>query len=184
MNPRIKDAITLAIIALGIVAAVILIILLIFWVSGNQDLLLQMLQSTAKGELFGMAFTAVGPFGMWLIVFLFLSWRSTKHIPSGSIKLWLSFPEPQEVPYPSKPVHFRKAKCWYSIYSNGKQVESDKVVPVHTYLMDKVENIYRPYIYVEAPGIENPVFQIGLKYEDHEWYSDSYSHTVGEVNLE
>jgi len=58
MNPRTIESLTLALIPLGIVGAIVGLILLIFVVSGHQDHLSQMLRSTAKGELSGVAFTA------------------------------------------------------------------------------------------------------------------------------
>jgi len=178
MNPRTIETLTLALIPLGIVGAVVGLILLIFVVSGHQDLLSQMLQSTAKGELSGVAFTAGGPFGMWVIAFLLFR-HTTRAPPPGSIKLFLRFPEPNpQVPPPSQPAHFRDADCWYSIFSNGEKVGSDTQVMIQ---IDK--DVGAPYIYVKAPAIENPEFQVRLKYREHEWFSDSYSPKKGDVDL-
>lgn len=53
MNPRIREAITVALIALVVVGVIVGLILLTFLITGHQDLLSQMLQSTAEGEFFG-----------------------------------------------------------------------------------------------------------------------------------
>lgn len=177
MNPRAAETLTLALIALLIAAVMVGLILLIFLLSGHQELLSQMLQSTAKGELFGVAFTAGGPFGMWVIATLILL-LIRKRVRLRSIKLFLRFPEsnPQVLP-PSRPAHFDNAACWYSIFTNGQKVVHDKKATIHT------DEDAGPYIYVQAPGVENPEFQVRLQYRDREWVSDSYSPKKGSVNL-
>ncbi len=177
MNPRTAETLTLALGALLIAVVIIGLILLIFFLSGHEELLLEMLQSTAKGEFLGVAFTAGGPFGMWVIATLILL-LIRKRIPLRSIKLFLNFPEPDpQVPPPSQPAHFRNAKCWYSIFSNGRQVVLDKKVTI------QVDTDAGPYIYVQTPGIENPEFQVKLVYVGREWFSDSYSPKKGSVDL-
>jgi len=178
MTLRTRETITFAFIALFIVGVVVVLILLIFWLSGHQDLLSRMLQSTAEGELFGVAFTAGGPFGMWVIAFLLLRYAS-RGARIGPIKLFLRFPDPQ-VPPPSRPADFRNARCWYSILANGQKVSEEKVT-IQTDQIDR--DIYVPYVYVRAPRIKNPEFEIRLEYGGEEWFSDSYSPEKGSVNL-
>ena len=177
MNPRAAETLTLALIGLLITAVTVGLILLIFLLSGHQGLLSEMLQSTAKGEFFGVAFTAGGPFGMWVIAVLILL-LIRKRVPLRSIKLFLHFaePDPQVLP-PSQPAHFHNAACWYSIFSNGQEVVRDKKATIHT------DQDAGPYIYVQAPGIKNPEFQVRLEYRGREWVSDSYSPKKGSVNL-
>jgi phosphotransferase system glucose/maltose/N-acetylglucosamine-specific IIC component len=178
MDPNTRETIILALIALLIAGTVVGLILVIFLLSGHQDLLSQMLQSTAKGELFGVTFTAGGPFGMWVIAFLLFRY-TIKGALIRSVKLILRFPDSQ-VPPPSQPADFRNAECQYLIFSNGHKV-NEKKVTIQTDQID--ENVYMPYIYVKVPKIENPEFQISLKYEGEEWLSDSYSPKKGNVDL-
>lgn len=177
MNPRIREIVVLALIALAIVSVVVCLILLIFLISGHKDLLSYMLQSTAKGELFGVAFTAGGPFGMWVIVFLLFRY-ALKGVPL-SIKLFLRFPD-SEIPPPARPADFRNTKCWYLIFSNGQEM-TKKLVTIQTDQIDR--NVYVPYIYIKVPKFENPEFQVKLEYGGEEWFSDSYSPKKGSVDL-
>lgn len=174
----VKPLTSAALTALGIVCVIVVLILLIFLLSGSQDLLSEMLNSTAKGELFGVAFTAGGPFGMWVIIFLLFLVYTKRHAPLGSIKLLLNFQDtnPQKTP-PSQPAHFHNVKCWYSVFSNGQKVVHDKKERV------QIDRDAGPYIYVQAPRIENPEFQVKLEYRDQKWFSDTYSPKKGWVYL-
>lgn len=183
MTPRTRETISLALISLVIVGVIVGFILLIFWVSGHQDLLSQMLQSTAKGELFGVAFTAGGPFGMWIIAFILLRY-AIKGVSLGPIKLFLRFPAAQGKSPPSRLADFRKAKCWYSIRNGSKIVERDKKVQILSVIADKEKSSVAPYIYVKAPIIENPLIEVRLEYEGKEWLSDSYPVKEGDLNLQ
>ncbi|MFX0199100.1 MAG: hypothetical protein ACFFCW_23505 [Candidatus Hodarchaeota archaeon] len=178
MKSRIEEAVTLALYALIIVAVVVGLILSIFLVSGHKDLLSQMLQSTAKGELSGVAFTAGGPFAMWIAAFILLGFTA-REAPLGTIRLLFCFPDP-EMPPPSKPADFRNAKCWYLVFSNGMRI-GEEPVTIHTHQIDR--NIYVPYVYVKARRIENPTFQIRMEYGGRDWFSDSYSPKEGGVDL-
>jgi hypothetical protein len=178
----VKPLTSAALTALVIVCVIVVLILLIFLLSGSQDLLTEMLNSTAKGELFGVAFTAGGPFGMWFIIFfLFLLYTKSytkRHAPLGSIKLLLNFQDinSQKTP-PSQTDHFHNVKCWYSVFSNGQKVVNDKKERV------QIDRDAGPYIYVQAPRIENPEFEVRLEYRDQRWFSDTYSPKKGWVYL-
>jgi len=181
MNPRTGEIITITLVSLAIVSVVVGLILLIFMLSGHQDLLSQMLQNTAKGEVLSVAFTAGGPFGMWIITFILIRY-TISGIPLVTMKIFLHFPKPQQAP-PSKPSDFRNAKCWYSIFSDGTKVINDTEVTILADLVDRERNVYVPYIYVKDPGIENPEFQFKLEYGGQEWYSDSLSLKNRSVDL-
>lgn len=183
MNPRTEETISLALIALVIVGAVVSLILLIFRLSGHQDLLSQMLQSTAKGELFGVAFTAGGPFGMWVIAFILL-WYPISGASLGPIKLFLRFPGAQEKSPPSQSPDFRETTCWYSIYNGSEILKRDKEVQILSDTVDREKGTVAPYIYVKAPRIENPVIEVRLEYKGKEWVSDSYPVKEGEMSLQ
>ena len=178
MNPRIRETMALTFMALVVVAVVVGLILLIFNVSGNQELLDQLLQSTAEGELFGIALTAGGPFGMWVIAFLLFR-SAVKGSPMGSIKLFLRFPESGVSP-PTRPSEFRNSVCSYVIFSHGEKV-TEEITIIQT---DQISSdVYVPYIYVKAPKIDDPEFQIKLEHQGEEWLSDSYSPKKGSVDL-
>lgn len=164
--------------ALVVVVVVVGLILLIFNISGNQELLDRLLQSTAEGQLLGIALTAGGPFGMWVIAFLLFR-NSMRATPMGSIKLFLRFPE-SDVSPPSRPSEFQNSVCSYVIFSNGEKV-SEETTTVQTDQM--ASDVYVPYIYVKAPKIDNPEFQVKLKHQGEEWLSDSFSPTKGSVDL-
>lgn len=64
---RTVEALIPAFAALGITAGIVGLILLIFITNNQEQLLQEMVRSTAEGEFLGVAFTAGGPFGMWII---------------------------------------------------------------------------------------------------------------------
>ena len=173
MRSDIKEIITLALISLVIVVIIILLILLIFLFSGHKGLLEQMLQNTARGEIFGTSFTVYGPFSMWIIAYLVLKFKSTQ---VESIKLYLNFPD-SRVPPPESYVQFKNADCWYSIFSDGNKVKPETKVPIQN------DNVSGPYIYVNPERFKNPEFQVKLKYLENDFYSDSYSPLKGRVDL-
>jgi hypothetical protein len=179
LSPRIKETLNLSLLALAVVSVVVGLILLIFKISGQQDLLSQMLQSTAEGKISGVAFTAGGPFGMWIIAFLVLRY-SIGSAPLGSIKLYLRFPDPQTAP-PTHPADLSAAICSYSVFSDGEEITT-KRANIQTDQVD--QNFYAPYIYVRAPRIDNPEFQVKLEFRGDEWLSDSYSPKKGSVDLQ
>lgn len=178
MSQQIRETITLAIVSLLIAAVAVGLILTVFLFSGHENLLKEMLQSTAEGKIEEVAFTAGGPFGMWVIAFLMLRFamRKTKLY---SIKLFLRFPDSLPQP-PVRPTEFRNAKCWYVTLSNGQEIDR-KDVTIQTDQIHK--DVYVPYIYVEPSKIENPEFQVFLEYESEEWLSDSYSPKKGSIDL-
>lgn len=178
MNQRTAEILTLALLALGIVVAVVALILLIFLLTGHQALLSEFLHSTAEGELFGVAFTTGGPFGMWIIAFLLFRFAG-KQFSQGAIKLYLRFPEPQVAPPPSRTSEYHNSTCWYSVLSNGQAVGKPKETKIQ---ID--QDIGAPYIYVKATRVENPEFQVRFKYQEQEWLSDSYSPKTGSVDLQ
>lgn len=179
MNFQIKEIGVLSLIALLITACVIGMILSIFLVSGHEEILSKMLNSTAEGKITGVAFTAGGPFSMWIISFLILRFALRK-FPQEPIKLFLIFPDSEAQP-PTKPQEFRSAKCWYSIYKNGDEVEK-RDATIHT---DQIgRDIYAPYIYVTlSSSIINPEYQIFITHNQEEWISDSYSPKKGSIEL-
>lgn len=172
MGSDTKEIITLALISLVIVVIIILLILLIFLFSGHKGLLEQMLQSTAKGEIYGTSFTVYGPFSMWIIAYFVLRIKSA---PVEPIKLYLHFPD-SRVPPPESNVQFKNADCWYSIFSDGNQVKPEKKAIIQN-------EVSGPYIYVNPQRIKNPEFQVRLKYVENDWLSDSYSPLKGSVDL-
>ena len=178
MNPRIRETLILSFSALLITIVIVILILAIFRISGNQDLLLKMLNSAVEGKLYGVPFTAVGPMAMWIIVTLILL-LIRKRVTVKSIQLFLNFTQtnPRKPP-PAQRTDFPKATCYYSIFSGGKKIESDKKVTILTDLNAG------PYIHVQVPNIDNPEFQIKFKYLDQLWISDSYSSQKGNVNLQ
>lgn len=178
MSQHIKETITLAMVSLLIVAVAVGLILTVFLFSGHEDLLKEMFQSSAEGKIVEVAFTASGPFGMWVIAFLMLRFamRKTKLY---SIKLFLRFPDSLPQP-PVRPAEFRNSKCWYVTLSNGKEIDR-KDITIQT---DQIHrDVYVPYIYVEPSKRENPEFLIFLEYGGEEWLSDSYSPKKGSVDL-
>ena len=180
MTPRARETVLLAVISLLIAAVIVGLILVVFLVSGNQELLSQMLQNTVEGELLGIIFTAGGPFGMWVIAFVLLIYILKRSQSLGAIRLMLRFPD-SPTPPPSQPAHFNQAKCWYSVFSNGQTKFMEQEVPILT--IQSSPGVYAPYIYVKAPGVEDPEFQVRLEYEQTEWFSDSYSPKKGGVDL-
>lgn len=179
MNPRIRDILTVSFASLIIVVIIVSVILGIFKVSGNQESLTQFLSSTAEGEIGGLTITVGGPFGMWVIAFILLR-RVLKETPLGSIKLFINFEDLGTSP-PTTPIHFQNARCFYSILSNGEEVETNKVARVQFQRVNP--QIQVPYIYVSAPSIENPEFQVRIDYNQNEWFSDSYSPKTGRVEM-
>lgn len=183
MNPRTVEYLILAFVPLAIVCVVVGLIMAIFMLSGHEELLTQMLQATARGELSGVAFTAGGPFAMWIAAFVLFR-HATKGAPPGSVRLNLHFAQDDrdlQSPPPSEPAHFHRSTCWYSVFSGDQKVDEDKKVTVHTDQVDRGH--YVPYIYVEVPKIEDPLFQVRLEYGGREWISDSYSPRKGVANL-
>ena len=159
MKPNIKETIILTIVAMGIVTFVILIILLIFWVSGNQSLLEDMLQVTVEGGIAGATFSAAGPLGMWILIFYILKWSAKKYKPPGSLKLFLCrSPEtgqeqnnPLELPDP------HNTKCWYTIW-DGAHPELDPLVRDREARIQTKEGF--SYINIEDPGVTNPFEEV------------------------
>lgn len=177
MNPRIREALILALVALAVVIAVIGLILLIFQISGHQDLLVQMLESTAEGELFGIGFTAGGPFGMWIIAFLLLKY-CMKGAVLGVFELVLRFPQSTSPP-PTTPSDFKKTKCHYLIFSNGRKLrEKSATIQSHNLF----DGSYIPFLYVKVPRIEKTEVQVFLEYKGKEWISSSYSPQKGNID--
>lgn len=177
MSVRISETLALALGAALITAIIVCLILLIFLISDQEQLLVEMLRNTVKGDLFGVAFTAGGPFGMWVITILIL-YQIKKRVPLKSIQIFLSFESESQKPLPSCSSHFQSARCSYSILSEGQRIGSDKVVPI------QIDQYAGPFIYVRSSEIENPEYEIKLEYRGHEWFSDSYSPKKGRVNLQ
>ena len=84
-------ALTLPFLALGIVAGIVLLILIIFWASGNQQLLDSMLASTAEGKISSLVFTAGGPFGMWVIAMIILRYLRIGQVDSKTNNKYMKF---------------------------------------------------------------------------------------------
>lgn len=164
------------ILSLVVTVVVVALILLVFYVSGNQDLLVKMLNTTAEGDLSGIAFVAGGPFAMWVVAFAILMISKRKALMK-SVKLFLQFPESDEAKPPPKRTEYPRAKCSYATYSVKRKVGSGKPAAIH---MDKHAG---PYINVEVPNIESPTFVVQLKFNGWEWSSDSYSIEQGSVDL-
>lgn len=173
-----KETRNIALLALVIITVVVILIIIIFLLSGHKAILTQFLTSTVEGNLYGMVFTTGGPFGMWIIAFLLLRFTGQK-ISLGSIRLYLTFPEPQENVPPTRNLEFCESKCFYSVFNNGDRVIKDKLVEV------QIDNdVNAPYIYVNASKFENPEFQVSLNYNNQEWISDSFSPKTGSVELQ
>lgn len=177
MNVRISETLALALGAALIMGIIVCLILVIFLISGQEQLLVEMLQSTVKGELVGIAFTAGGPFGMWVITILIL-YLIKKRVPLKSMQIFLSFEPESQKPLPSCSAHFQSAKCSYSILSEGQRIGSKKEVPI------QIDQYAGPYIYVRSSEIENSEYEIKLEYGGYEWFSDSYSPKRGRVSLQ
>jgi hypothetical protein len=154
--------------------------LLIFHVTGNQELISQMLQSSAKGEIGGITFTAFGPFSMWIITIVILKYGFFRYI-SRNQKLVLHFPLKNPTP-PNTPHDFNKVSCTYSIFHNNQKVVTDKPVTVHTEKMQ--HGGYIPYIYIENTTYDDALVQVSLKFGTDEWISDSYSPNKGDIDLQ
>lgn len=153
------------------------LILLLYLVTGQITLVDQLLQSTAEGDLGGIAFTAGGPFAMFVISYLLLYYSSDRIGALGAIKLYLYFPElVHPVGPPSQPADFDKAICWYKVFSDDEEIKPREEANIR--FQDML-----PYIYVSAPKIENPEFQVRLEYNGHEWISDSFTPKTGRVPL-
>ena len=173
-----RENIILPILSTIIWASIIATILIVIKVSGQENLLKEFLQTTASGTIQNIAFTAGGPFGMWIIIYLLFRF-SSKSMPLGTIKLFLRFTEDEyEKNPPTNHADFLKAKCFYSVYDNGNLVLNDKEVKIQT------DKDVGPYIYVKAEKIENPEFEVKLEYNEIEWFGDSYSPKIGGVKLQ
>lgn len=165
-----------ALLALGVTAGVVALILLVFYVSGNQDLLVKMLNTTAEGDISGIAFVAGGPFGMWIIAFAIMMVSKRKALMK-SVKLFLQFPESDGAKPPPKRAEYPRAKCSYATYSGQQKIGPEKPATIH------IDRHAGPYINVEVPNIESPTFVIQLQFNGREWSSDSYSIEQGSVDL-
>lgn len=171
MNPNIRDVL----LSLTIVCVIFGLILILFEVTGNIELISQLLQSTAEGEIAGLTFTTIGPFGMFVISFYMLRY-TRRETPLWPIKLWLYFSdEDHPVPPPSQPIEFSEASCRYTVYSNDRIV---RTVDVNIRFEQR-----SPYIYVSAPEVDNPELEVRLEYGGHEFISESFSPKVGRVTL-
>ncbi|MBA7600807.1 hypothetical protein ES703_07867 [subsurface metagenome] len=179
MNPRTKDTIIYSFASLVIVCVVVLLIVGIVIRTGHDDLLTQFFQNTAKGNIGGLSISVGGPFGMWVITYLVLQ-KYSRETPLGSIKLYLRFVNPTPA-LPTLPAHYLQAQCSYTIYSNGNEIESGKNANVQ--FQQTSPNVQMPYIYVNAPGVNDPEFQVTLEYQGNEWISDSYSPKTGRVDF-
>ncbi|MHA2294100.1 MAG: hypothetical protein ACXACK_18220 [Candidatus Hodarchaeales archaeon] len=182
IRPRTKELIVLTLISLLVAIGVVFLIILIFIISGNQNLLTQMLESTAEGQIAAIGITAGGPFGMWVIAFLVIIYARKEEDPSlGVIRLYLRFKldDIRKGVVPSTPSHFNNAQCSYSIFSDGNQVSSNNQAII------LFQRYVGPYISVQAPGIQNPVFTVTLEYQGQTLHSkSSYEPTRGEVTLQ
>ena len=175
MNRTVEALIT-PLVALGITAGIVLLILLIFVLSGQEQLLVQMVQSTAKGEFLGVAFTAGGPFGMWIIATLLLV-LVKRRVPPREVELGLVLraQDPQP-PYPLTRAEFHRAKCSYFVKSSGEEDKPYKDVEIHCgKVEDDKASFDHFFIYVPILEVEKPVYKFRLEYEDNEWKGDSYS---------
>lgn len=176
MDSQVTRILTLASSALVFVIVLVIVFVIVFLISGMEELLIEMLHSAVKGEFLGISFTVGGPFGMWVIA-TFVLVRLSRTVSLRKIRVYLLFPSPDPRKPPSHPADFLKAECWYSVFSNGTEILSNKKV---TILTDKYSG---PFIFVSIPDAENPAFQVRLKYEGNEWISDGLSPRIRSVDL-
>jgi len=177
MGNRFKEALGFSIVSLMVTTVVIALIMAIFILSGNQDFLKTLLQATVEGEVKGIAFTAVGPFSMWVIAFLIL-WLPERHRNERAIKVFLRFPEPQVNNPPELHSQIQSSTCAYNVMNNGKIVFTRDMVEIQ---IDP--DVGAPYIYLHPLGVENPEYQVKIMYQGIEWLSDSYSPFKGNIDL-
>lgn len=165
MNRQIRDVF----LSLTVVVVVVGLILLLFQLTGNIALVTQLLQSTAEGNIVGIAFTSMGPFGMFVISFLLINRFSKQDFPLEPITLYLFFSE-QDFPVspPLERADYSQALCWYTVFSDGREVKPKEDAIIRF-------DDDRPFITINPKAVKNPSFDVKIEYEGHQFMSDSFS---------
>jgi hypothetical protein len=186
VSERTKEIGILVVLSLITTVIVITTIVIITNITGNQELINQMLQNTAEGQIEAISITVGGPFGMWFIALLGIWYVRSKIHPSDKIELYLrfsrrEFTQPGEtiIHPPSSNSAFREARCYFSIFSNDDPIIEDKEVKrIH------IDQNLGPYISIRQPAVENPQITVKMTYRGRTWDSHSYTPFRGFCELQ
>ncbi len=186
LSERTKEICIMVGLSLIITVAVVAMIVFTALITGNQELINQMLQNTAEGEFESFAITVVGPFGMWFISLLIIGYLRRNIHTTDKVILYLRFSETELtlsgdsiVHPPSSNSAFNQAKCYFSIFSHDQPIIEDKEVSrIH------IDQIHGPYISIRQPAVENPQITVKLTYQGRTWDSHSYTPYRGTCNLQ
>jgi hypothetical protein len=186
VSERTKEICILVVLSLITTMIVITTIVIVTIITGNQELINQMLQNTAEGKIEAISITVGGPFGMWFIALWGIWYARSKIQITDKIELYLRFSkneltQPGEtlIHPPSSNSAYKDAKCYFSIFSNDKPIIEDKEVNrIH------IDQNLGPYFSISQPAVENPQITVKLTYKGRTWDSHSYTPYRGFCELQ